>query len=140
MSQFFLAMGMAVSANIVYHLCAKLIDSKTNPLVSLMAAYATATLICLVVSPFFTSHPLKELRSINCVPIIFGASLVILELGFILAYRSGWKINSAAIFCNVAVGLLLIPIGFFFFKEHLSLTKTVGILFSLLGLFLLGIK
>ena len=58
------------------------------------------------------------------------------ELGFLLAYRSGWRISVAAVATNVAVTLLLVPIGIVIFKDHLSLRNVIGLIFCVLGLVL----
>jgi uncharacterized membrane protein len=57
-------------------------------------------------------------------------------LGFLLAYRSGWRISVAAVATNVAVTLLLVPIGIMVFKDHLSLRNVLGLIFCVLGLVL----
>ena len=40
-----------------------------------------------------------------------GAAAALIELGFLLAYRAGWKISMAAVATNAAAAIALIPIG-----------------------------
>ena len=61
-----------------------------------------------------------------------------IELGFLLAYRAGWKISVAAVATNVAVTAVLIPIGIVIFKDQLSLRKVVGLILCILGLVLVA--
>ena len=63
-----------------------------------------------------------------------GAAAALIELGFLLAYRAGWKISVAAVATNAAAALTLIPIGFLVFKDHLSLRNVVGLVLCMLGL------
>ena len=46
----------------------------------------------------------------------------------------------AALYTNVAVTIILIPIGLWFFKEHLSSTNIVGLVLAFAGLVLMGTK
>ena len=61
-----------------------------------------------------------------------------LELGFLLVYRSGWKVSIAALFSNALVTVLLIPVGMLIFKEQLDLKKALGIALASVGLWLIG--
>jgi hypothetical protein len=69
-----------------------------------------------------------------------GVGAVVIEVGFLLAYRAGWNISTAAVACSTAVTLMLVPIGLVAYKEHLSLRNIVGLLFCLLGLILVAKK
>jgi multidrug transporter EmrE-like cation transporter len=70
--------------------------------------------------------------------ITLGIAIVFLEFGFILAYRAGWQISTAAIFSNATIGIVLIPIGALLFKESLDAVKLGGIAFCILGLVLIN--
>jgi len=63
-----------------------------------------------------------------------------LELGFLLAYRAGWKISLGPLVSNVAVAILLIPVGLLLFREKISLVNLIGIGVCLLGLVLVNHK
>jgi uncharacterized membrane protein len=65
-----------------------------------------------------------------------GIGAAAIEVGFMLAYRMGWKISLAAIATNVAATAVLIPIGLLVFREHLSTRNILGVVFCVLGLLL----
>ena len=65
-----------------------------------------------------------------------GIAAACIEVGFLLAYRAGWRISVAAVTSNVAVTALLIPIGIVAYKEHLSLRSILGLICCVLGLVL----
>ena len=71
------------------------------------------------------------------VEITFLPEAGLIEMGFLLAYRTGWRISIAAVATNAAAALVLIPIGLLVFKDHLSLKNVVGLVFCLVGLALL---
>ncbi len=82
----------------------------------------------------------RELNRVGWASYALGFALVGLELGFLLAYRAGWKISFAALVSNIAVTLVLIPIGILAYREGLTSSKVVGILLSLSGLWVLSRK
>jgi len=63
-----------------------------------------------------------------------GVAAALIELGFLVAYRSGWRISIAAVATNAAAAIVLIPIGLLVFKDHLSLRNVVGLIFCVVGL------
>jgi drug/metabolite transporter (DMT)-like permease len=66
---------------------------------------------------------------------VFFLMVKLLILKVILYY-----IQWSGVAVNGAAALLLIPISVFFLKENLSLQKVSGIVFTLLGLYLLSQK
>lgn len=129
---------MTILANVVYHLCAKASPS-SHPLASLAVTYAVALLTCVVLYPVFTQsfNFSPEFRTLNWAPAILGLSIVLLECGFILAYRQGWNLGNAALFSNVSVALILIPIAMYFYGHALTLKNIIGIILALSGLVLI---
>lgn len=80
----------------------------------------------------------EQIKSANWATYSLGLALVGLELGFLLVYRSGWKVSIAALFCNAFVTALLIPVGVLIFREQLDLKKIAGIVLASAGLWLIG--
>lgn len=139
---YYLAIGLTIIANVFYHLAQKSISGNVNPFVSLIATYLTAILISLAILPFYRQGPGigESIKSLNWASIVLGVAIIGLELGYLLAYRMGWQISLAGVFSNVAVALLLIPIGVLLFREHLSGLNVLGLAFCVLGLILTNIK
>ncbi|NYE56386.1 EamA family transporter [Carboxydothermus ferrireducens] len=137
---YYLAISLTIFSNIIYHVTQKLIPPKANPFLVLTSTYLTAAFLSLLLSPVSKGKAkfVFELSKLNWVGFALGIAIFGLELGFLLAYRAGWKISTAALFSNAAVSLFLIPIGILFFGEKLTVTKVLGIIFCLIGLWLLG--
>lgn len=140
---YYISMVIAVASNIFYHISQKSIVEELNPLVSMVVTYLAAlvmTLILFIVFPLEKNSLSTQLSSINWASYVLGFSIVGLELGFLLAYRSGWNISFAAIFANVAVTILLVPIGIYFFKDKINFANAIGIVLSIIGIYLINKK
>ena len=64
--------------------------------------------------------------------------VLLIEVGFLLAYRWGGSLQWSAVAVNGAAALLLVPIALAVFKESFSPVKGLGILLVLGGLALLS--
>lgn len=104
-------------------------------MLSVTVNYVTALLVSLLILPFY---PGKSVRAswgnLNWASVAVGVAIVGIELGFVVAYRSGWRISVASLMANVATALLLVAIGVVFFREHLNGRSVAGIALCILGL------
>ena len=70
----------------------------------------------------------------------FGLGFVIvgLEVGFIYAYKAGWKVSILATVTNafLAIGLLLL--GYFMYHEVIGWSKILGVAICLAGLWFIN--
>jgi drug/metabolite transporter (DMT)-like permease len=138
MKLFYAALALTVGGNVLYHIAQKSIPANVNPLVSVIVTWTTsilASLIILTMMPMRDSL-MSEVARLNWATYAIGLSIVAVEIGFLLAYRSGWNVSLGAVTSNTAVGVLLIPAGMLLFHERMTLTHLVGILFCLIGLVL----
>ena len=142
MGLYVISIVMAVAANVLYHFIQKSTPGNVSPLVSLFVTYITAALTCALFLPFYPAgEPLvAAVKKLNWTSAALGVAIVGLEMGFLLAYRSGWNISTAGVVANVIVALILIPIGILVFKEHLKLVHAAGILLCIGGLVLITRK
>lgn len=139
MSGYYLAFALTVAGMLFYHLSQKAIPKETNPFYVIAIAYAVGIALCLVCA--FT-YPEKKtlsetLKASNWAVFTLGAGAALIELGFLLAYRSGWRISIAAVASNAAAAIVLVPIGLFVFKDQLSLRNGIGLVLCVVGLALL---
>jgi uncharacterized membrane protein len=137
---YYFPMILAICSNIFYHIFLKIINQNANPVLALCVTYITATIfsLCIYFVYYDSSSFREDLSRLNWPCMALGIAIVFLETGFILAYRAGWPIGSAAIFSNAAIGIILIPIGVLFFKEYLTTMKLAGIGFCIFGLILIN--
>lgn len=137
---FWIAIAMTVVANVAYVLCSKTTASAAHPLAALAVTYAVALAACLVLYPLLAPDPhfLAELKKVNASSWLLGLAIVLLETGFILAFRSGWNIGYAALFSNAAAAVLLVPISILVFKGRFGLSNAVGMAAAVAGLWLMA--
>jgi uncharacterized membrane protein len=135
---YYLPLILAVAGMLFYHLGQKSIPKGINPFYAMIVAYAAGIIVlavCALTLPGNKSF-ISSLKESNWAVLLVGAGAAGIELGFLLAYRSGWRISVAAVAANVAVTLLLVPIGIVIFKDHLSVRNVLGLIFCVLGLVL----
>ena len=138
MKLLYAAIALTIGGNVIYHIAQKSIPANVNPIVSVIVSWITsilASLIILTVMPIRDSL-MSEVARLNWATYAVGISIVAVEIGFLLAYRSGWNVSLGAVTSNTAVGVLLIPAGMMLFHERMTLTHLIGILFCLIGLVL----
>ena len=142
MSLFYFSIALAIGSSALYHFAQKQIPSGANPAVSIIVTYVVSLILCFILLFFLPPENgfIAALRQLNWASYVLALSLVGLEVGFLLVYRSGWNIGIAAVLVNVAASLILVPVAIFIFKDKLSLVNIIGILVCLAGLVMLNWK
>ena len=138
MRSFYFPFALTVAGMLFYHLAQKSVPKEMNPFYGTIIAYLVGIFvcaICLFVYPARKSLA-DSVRDSNWAVLLVGAAAASIEIGFMLAYRAGWRISIAAVATNVTVTALLIPIGIIIFKDQLSLRNILGLVFCILGLVL----
>lgn len=82
----------------------------------------------------------ENMKHLNYSSILLGFAIIGLETGYIYLYRAGWKISEGSLVVNIALAVVLVIIGVFFYKEHMSFTKIFGIILCVAGLFFINVK
>lgn len=129
-----------VFANTLYQICAKGIPPEMNTYASMTVTYAVATLFS-ALAYIFTSkggNIFKEFTHINWAVVILGIVITGLEVGFIYAYKNGWKVSAFATVTNVFLSISLIFVGYFMYREQISWTKLVGVALCLVGIWFIN--
>lgn len=125
--------------NCLYNVCAKSTPLQADAYLSLSVSYLTGALVSFFI--FFFFQPKEafslELSKLNWTAPALGFSIVALEVGYIFAYRAGWKINTASLVTNIALAIILLFIGLIFYHEPVTPTKLVGVVICCIGLFFL---
>lgn len=131
---------LIVASNILYNVCQKSTPESANPFSSLLVTYLIAALITAITFlVFYTDKSLiQSFENLNWTSIALGVSIVGLEFGYLMAYRSGWNISEGSLVANILLAIMLIPVGILFYKEGFAFNKIVGIVFCTIGLVLLN--
>jgi drug/metabolite transporter (DMT)-like permease len=138
----FLPIALAILGGALYHISQKSIPKAVSPFFAIIVAYAVGIALCAIGlsldagrTSFFDS-----LKQTNWATIALGVSALLIEIGFLLAYRAGWNMSDASVVTNISVVLLLIPAGLIAFNESISMRSIAGIACCLLGLYLISKK
>jgi drug/metabolite transporter (DMT)-like permease len=140
MKQPILFLAIAALGSVTYHLGQKTLPPAVNPMVLLMAVYAVALVLCGLSIPLFGSglHGTSIGQLLSWPVLVLAAGVVLIEIGFLLAYRSGDVLQWSGVAVNGAAALLLIPIALVVFGESFSWSRLSGIVLTLAGLTLLA--
>lgn len=131
--------ALAVFADVFYQICSKSTPVNLNPFASLTITYLVgAALSALIFFMTGGGNLLAEWKEINWTTFVLGLAIVGLEAGSIYMYRLGWNMNTGYIVKALILGMVLIGVGYFLYKEQLTMTKAAGILVCLFGLFLIN--
>ena len=141
MSPYLTALTLLVSSILAYQVSQKLLPN-LSPWHLLSVVYGLALILCLGFSLLEAKEkPLLEgLRGMTWPVLLLAASVVGIELAWILAVRAGGQISLTGLLANVSVAVLAIPVGAFFFRERLSAINLAGVALCLIGLVLVGRK
>lgn len=124
-------LALIIVSNTVYQICAKGIPPQMNTYASMTVTYFVATLFSL--AAFLVSS-----KGGNWATVVLGIVITGLEVGFIFAYKSGWKVSSLSTVSNGLLAIVMIFVGFFLYHEKIEPTKIAGIILCLAGLFLIN--
>ena len=134
---YYLPLILTVVGTLLYHLAQKTMPPAVSPFGLLASAFAIALTLCLLLLLLTEHASLRFRTNFNWSSLALGVSVVMIEAGYLVAYRLGWKLNRAALTSNVAVAILLIPLGTMFFQERVSLRMIAGAVLCISGLILL---
>ena len=81
---------------------------------------------------------LVEFSKLNWTSFLLGFCIIGLEVGYIYAYRVGWKVNTASLVANITLACILVVVGFLLYKETITPKQILGIAVCLVGLVLIG--
>jgi len=131
---------LIVTSNILYNVCQKSTPQKANPFSALLITYLVAIILTGIALLVYKTDKtiLQSFKELNWTSIVLGVAIVGLEFGYLMAYRAGWNISVGSLVANIALALMLIPIGILFYKEGFDVNKIIGATFCVIGLILIN--
>ena len=134
------SIGLVVVGNIAYHLGLKQVPHDVHPLAPLVVLFTTAAATALLAWPIAARglSLRSELGKLNWTPFVVGVAIVAIELGFVLAYRAGWRISAASLTANLVIAAALVAIGLLAYGEALSASRLAGLALCAAGLWFLN--
>lgn len=141
-SMFYLSAAMAIIGAVGYQFFLKRVPTGINPIVSVLGIYVTVFALAVVLIPLFPANGgfLSHVRQLSWIQIALGVSVIFIELGFLLMYRSGWNLSEGNLVTGVVVNIALVALGVVLLGEKLSLINVAGIVLSIAGVALISYK
>ena len=132
-------LAVAALGCIIYHMGQKAIVSSINPMVILMAIYIVSFFMSVFAVPLFSSKGAAGgVSALLCWPVFaIGVGVFLIEGGFLLAYRTGASIQWSGVAVNGFAAVVLLPISMLLFREKFSLVRSLGVLVTLAGMFMM---
>ena len=126
----------------LHQICTKGVPENMNPFASLIITYLVGVAVAFIMFLILgdSRDILTELKKANWTSFVLGIVLVGLEVGFIYAYKAGWKVSAAQIVTSSILGVILIIVGYVGYKEAITWNKIVGDIVCLAGLGLINLK
>ena len=143
----YLPILLTVASSAAYHFILKQVSSKGSLFLMLFGTYLISALICL---GLYFSFALGEssanqnqsssfLKPENTVYIVVLAlSLVGIELGYLLAYKSGGQVGQVSMIAQAISMIVLLGVGLYLGKDQVTLTKALGVATGLISFALLA--
>ena len=142
MKDVYWALGVATVGAVIYHSGQKALTPDVNPMVLLIGVYAVAIVLAVMASPFFRAfdqrHGVQQLLSWPVLAV--GIGVILIEGGFLVAYRAGGSLQWAGVAVNGLAAVVLVPIAIVAFREQFSASRVVGMVVTLAGMILMTRK
>lgn len=147
---YFVSLAIVVLGVLIYHAAQKKLPHEASPFMVLSVAYGVALSLTLVLwwllpglgriqsEVQLDQSRFERLQPMLMPALVIGAGALLVEVGFILMYRSGWLVSYASLSANVTASLLLVPLGVLVFKESVSPTQVTGFILGAVGLYLIA--
>lgn len=128
-------------SNTFYNICMKSMPSDVNPFGALMVTYLVAAIISAIIFVYSVgpSNISVELSKINWTSVVLALAIVGLEVGYVFVYRAGWAVSTASVVANIGLACVLLVVGYFLYKENVSMQQILGIFVCMFGLILINL-
>lgn len=131
---------IVILSNTFYHICTKSTPENLNPFASLTVTYLIGAVVSVILYFLTVKNPnlLTEYGKLHWSSFVLGIAIVGLEAGFLLMYCVGWNVSTGQVVSSIALAVVLVFVGYLFYKEAITVSKIAGILVCMVGLYLIN--
>lgn len=131
---------LTVLSSAMYHFMLKQTSAKGSPMLVLFWSYALAAIACLVMMMLKSEkiEVFSVFKDKPWIPMILAATLVGIEFGYILSYKSGGNVGQVSMITQMVSLVVMFAIGYIVMKEPLTFKKGFGIASALFSFHLLS--
>jgi len=139
---YYLSAIIAITGAVGYQYFVKLVPSTINPIVSILGMYIAVLVFSIALLPIFpgVGEVHKHFRQLSWVQIALAASVILIEIGFLLMYRYGWQLSTANLVTGVFVNILLVGLGLILLGEKVNELNVVGFILCIIGVALISYR
>jgi drug/metabolite transporter (DMT)-like permease len=132
---YYISAILAIVGTVGYHNLVKKISPTIDPVVSIISIYLGVLILGVIMMPFFYSSQkiMDSVHQLGWVQFGIAICIMVMELGFILMYRSGWDLSAGNIVTGVFINLMLLVIGVAILHEHLNIVNIFGVFVCIAG-------
>ena len=137
---FYVSAMIAIIGAVGYQYFVKHVPAEINPVVSVIGAYISVLILSFIILPLFPAEGglAKHFHQLSWVQLAIAASVLLIELGFLLMYRYGWNLSTGNLVTGIIINIILVTLGVALLGEKVSLINTIGIVISILGVALIS--
>jgi drug/metabolite transporter (DMT)-like permease len=141
MNLYWAGFALIVVSVVSYNIAQKFLPAQLNPFAMLTIVYLLAGVVCFLFALFSNGKPeigaiSSAFRGTNWTIWLLAFAVVGIEVGYVFAFRAGWKASLLSITVQATALMALAPIGVWFFREKLSTINWFGLALCLVGLVL----
>ena len=146
---YWLSLIQIVGGLLIYQAAQKVVPKSSNPFWFIALSYGIGMTLCLVLAltlpgsaPDDGSVGVSTMPALHLDPRMLlcalglGLGATLIEIGYFWGYRSGWAISELPVVVMIVASVCLTVIGVLWFREELSLLRTLGLALCGVGLFL----
>lgn len=131
---------LTVLSSAGYHFMLKQTSMKGSPILVLFWSYMLAAIVCLSVL-LLKGDEIKVFsvfKDKSWIPMALALTLVGIEFGYILSYKSGGKVGQVSMITQMVSLVVMFAIGYIVMKEPITFKKGFGIASALFSFHLLS--
>ena len=134
-----ISLCMILFSGVVYQICSRGIPRGMNQYASLILIYSSALVVSIIL--FYTlgkggdsSGFMGQIKQTNLSPFVLGIVITLYELGFILAYRYGFKSSELSVINAVLLMVLMVVVGMTLYQETINWKTVFGMALAITGI------
>lgn len=128
---------LAIVGTVVYHLAQKSVPERAAPFAVIALAYLVGFVSAAGVALGTGAAVAETVRAAWKPAVVLGLGAMVIEVGYLLAYRAGWPVSMVSLTVNATVAAVLLGVGLTVYREALSPAQWTGVACCAVGLVLL---
>jgi drug/metabolite transporter (DMT)-like permease len=142
MTMFYASALVAIAGAVSYQFFVKRVPAPINPIVSVIGMYVAVLALGVILLPLFPADGglRHHFRQLSWIQLALAASVMMIELGFLLMYRYGWNLSTGNLITGVFINLILVGLGVSLLGEKMNIVNSIGIALCILGVALISYR